>query len=185
MAVEVILKKPVDGLGAEADVVRVKPGFARNFLIPRGIAVVATATSKKQVDQLKKIRAEREARELNDAQELASKLGKLTLTFQMSTGGESSKAKVFGSITAQDLASRLAEQGYEIDKKKIQLPQPIKNLGETSVNLNLGNGIQAKLKVVLVSANGEEAATSAKQAPKKKEKKKEKTAKGSSEAETE
>jgi len=106
MPIEVILKQPVEGLGAEADIVKVKPGYARNFLIPRNIAAVATSASKRQIEELRRKRAEREAQEMNLAQEFAGKLNKATLTFQMQTGGES---KVFDSVTTQDIVTRLKE----------------------------------------------------------------------------
>lgn len=158
MPMEIILKQPVPQLGAEADVVRVKPGYARNYLLPRGLAVLATSASKRQVEELKKKRAEREAQELNEAEELASKLGKLTLTFQMKTGSpEAGAAKVFGSVTAQDIINRLDEMGHKLDKKKITLPQPLKNLGEHLLNVVLGHGVQTKLKVVLAAPTASDA----------------------------
>lgn len=153
MAIEVILKKPVQNLGAEADIVRVKPGYARNYLIPNDIATLATLASKKQIEELKKKRAEREAQELNEAEETAGKLAKLTLTFQMQVGGES---KVFGSVTAQDIIARLAEMGHTLDKKKLGLHQPIKTLGDHILNINLGHGIETKLKIVLAPPTGVE-----------------------------
>ncbi|NJK90711.1 MAG: 50S ribosomal protein L9 [Blastochloris sp.] len=127
MAVEVILKKPVEGLGVEADVVRVKPGYARNFLLPRDLASVATTASKKMVEDLKKRRAEREAAELNAAEEMATALKKVTITFQMEHGDSD---KVFGSVTSQDIAARLEVQGHKVDRKKIDLPRPLKAMGE-------------------------------------------------------
>lgn len=146
MAIEVILKKPVHNLGAEADIVKVKPGFARNYLFPNDIASTATSASKKQVEELKKKRAEREAQELNEAQELAGKLSKLTVTFQMQTGASS---KVFGSVTSNDIVKRLEEMGHTLDKKKLGLSHPIKTLGEHTLEINLGHDIHTKLKIVL------------------------------------
>ncbi|MFZ5806785.1 MAG: 50S ribosomal protein L9 [Verrucomicrobiota bacterium] len=148
MAIEVILKKPVSNLGAEADIVKVKPGYARNYLFPQDIAVMATSASKRQIEELKKKRAEREAQELNEAEETATKLAKLTLTFQMQTGGEE---RVFGSVTAQDIIARLEEMGHKIDKKKLGLPHPLKTLGDHVLNVNFGHGIQTKLKIVLAA----------------------------------
>ncbi|MFH1067762.1 MAG: 50S ribosomal protein L9 [bacterium] len=159
MPMEVILKQPVLELGAEADIVRVKPGYARNYLLPRGLAVLATSASKRQVEELKKKRAEREAQELNEAEALASKLGKLTLTFQMKTASnEAEPSKVFGSVTAQDVIARLEEMGHQLDKKKLALPQPLKNLGEHLLNVQLGHGVQTKLKIVLAAPTASEAA---------------------------
>jgi large subunit ribosomal protein L9 len=147
MAVELILKKPVLGLGQEADVVRVKPGYARNYLLPRDLAAVATQASKKMVEDLKKSRAAREAAELNAAEELATALRKVTITFQMEHGNSSDK--IFGSVTSQDIAARLETQGHRVDRKKIDLPRPLKALGEHEVAISLAMGVQAKLKVVL------------------------------------
>ncbi|MDX6767288.1 MAG: 50S ribosomal protein L9 [Candidatus Methylacidiphilales bacterium] len=145
MALEVILKKPVYGLGAEADLVKVKPGYARNFLIPRGLAVTASDASKKVVEGLKRQRAEREARELNEAQEIATALNKLTLTFPMEAN---ESGKVFGAVTSQDISERLATLGHTIDKKKIAT-KPLKEEGEHEVQVSFGHGVQARLKVVV------------------------------------
>lgn len=145
MALEVILKQPVHGLGAEADLVKVKPGYARNFLIPRGMAVTATAASKKFVEDLKKKRAAREATELNDANEKATALNKVTLTFQMEANEQ---GKIFGAVTSQEIADRLATLGHKIEKKKINT-KPIKDEGEHEVTVTLGHGVSARLKVVL------------------------------------
>ena len=110
---EVILTDNVPGLGAEADVVKVRRGYARNYLLPRGKAYEVTPAALRQLDTLKKKRAEREANELNEAEELARKIGKARLTFTLATG-ESGKA--FGSITAQDIVTRMKnELGLEID----------------------------------------------------------------------
>jgi large subunit ribosomal protein L9 len=146
MAVEVILKKHVLGLGEEADVVRVKPGYARNYLLPRDLAAVATSASKKMVEDLKKSRAAREAAELNAAEEMATALKKVTITFQMEHGNSD---KVFGSVTSQDIAARLEVLGHKVDRKKIDLPRPLKALGEHEVQISLPMSVQAKVKIVL------------------------------------
>src|SRR3982750_932192 len=101
---EVILTENVAGLGAEADMVKVRRGYARNYLLPRGKAYEVTPATMRQLDNLKKKRAEREARELNDAEELTRRISKLKVTFTLATG-ESGKA--FGSVTAQDIMNRL------------------------------------------------------------------------------
>jgi large subunit ribosomal protein L9 len=163
MALEVILKQPVHGLGAEADLVKVKPGYARNFLIPRGLAVTATAASKKFVEDLKRKRAAREAAELNDANEKAKALNKVTLTFQMEANEQ---GKIFGAVTAQDISERLAKLGHDIDKKKIAA-KPIKDEGDHEVTIALGHGVSAKIKVVL-QVNKPEAAAEEEEASKKK-----------------
>jgi large subunit ribosomal protein L9 len=147
MNVEVILKTKVPKLGAEADLVSVRPGYARNYLIPRGYAVLATAASKNQLQLLKKRRAEREAQELNEAQELAQRLSKLRLTFTLV--GQSGQDKVFGSITTQDISDKLKEQGYEIDRKKIILPKPIKDSGDHEVTIQIHPEVTSKILVVV------------------------------------
>jgi large subunit ribosomal protein L9 len=149
--VEIILKKKIEGLGAEADIVTVKPGYARNYLIPRDMAAPATLATKKQVEDLKRKRAEREAEELNKAQEVATQLGRLKLSFTLTAGGDQSK--VFGAVTAQDIADKLKESGYEIDKKKIELAKPIKDSGEHEVVVHLAHGVLAKLDVIVATAS--------------------------------
>jgi len=159
MTVEVILKTKVEGLGAEADVVNVRPGYARNFLFPQGFATTATAASKRQIEELKKKRAEREAQELNDSQELAGKIGKLKLSFVMAAG--SAQSKLFGSVTTQDIADKLKEAGYPVDRKKIEIVKAIKDLGNHEVLIKLHSDIQVKLNVEVVGT--------AKEAPVKEE----------------
>jgi large subunit ribosomal protein L9 len=147
MPVEVILKTKIEGLGSEADVVSVKPGYARNFLIPKDFAAPATLATKRQVEDLKRKRAEREAAELNAAQELAGKLGKLKLVFTLEAG--EGQEKSFGSVTNQDIATKLKEAGYEIDRKKIDLPKPIKDTGDHEVSVKLAPDVQGTLHVTV------------------------------------
>lgn len=147
MPVEVILKTKIEGLGSEADIVSVKPGYARNFLIPKDFAAPATQATKRQVEELRRKRAEREANEMNQAQELAGKLGKLKLVFVLEAG--EGQEKSFGSVTNLDIATKLKEAGYDIDRKKIDLPKPIKDTGDHEVIVKLGSDIQAKLNVTV------------------------------------
>ena len=147
MPVEVILKTKIEGLGSEADIVSVKPGYARNFLIPKDFAAPATNATKRQVEELKRKRAEREANELNEAQELSGKLGKLKLVFVLEAG--EGQEKSFGSVTNLDIATKLKEAGFELDRKKIDLPKPIKDMGEHEVIVKLGSDIQATLHVTV------------------------------------
>jgi large subunit ribosomal protein L9 len=147
MPVEVILKTKIEGLGSEADIVSVKPGYARNFLIPKDFASPATLATKRQIEELRRKRAEREANELNEAQELAGKLGKLKLVFTLEAG--EGQEKSFGSVTNLDIATKLKDAGYDIDRKKIDLPKPIKDTGEHEVIVKLGSEIQATLHVTV------------------------------------
>ncbi len=147
MQTEVILKAKVEGLGAEADLVKVRPGYARNYLIPRGLALPATSAVKHQVEKLKQARAEREARELNEANALATRINRMTLTFQMTAGGEGEK--VFGSVTAHDIVERLAKENVALDRKRLKLPHPIKTTGEHAIEVHLHPDVKASLRVVL------------------------------------
>src|SRR2546428_9243669 len=147
---EIILTENVPGLGAEADVVKVRRGYARNYLLPRGKAYEVTPASLRQLDNLKKKRAEREARELNEAEELSRRIGKLKVTFVLQTG-ESGKA--FGSITAQDIVNRLKNEiGQEIDRHKIVLEHPIKTTGEHEVAIKLHHDVTTQFSFLVKSA---------------------------------
>jgi large subunit ribosomal protein L9 len=147
---EVILTENVPGLGAEADVVKVRRGYARNYLMPRGKAHEVTPASLRQIDALKAKRAEREARELNEAEELARRIGKARITFTLETG---ETGKAFGSVTAQDIVNRLKnELGAEIDRHKIVLDRPIKDTGEHEVAIKLHHDVTAQFVFQVKSA---------------------------------
>lgn len=142
---EVILTAHIPKLGSEADVVRVRKGYARNFLIPRGMAHEVTPATLRMTNSLKARRAEREAKELNEASELGRRLGKLKLSFILETG-ESGKA--FGAITAKDIGDRVkAETGREIDRHRIVLERPIKETGDFNVEVRIHPEVHATLKV--------------------------------------
>jgi len=147
---EILLLKPVDGLGAEGDQVKVRAGFARNFLLPRKIAAPVTVANRKQVESLKKRRAEREAQELQGAQELAKKLEKASVAFAVKTG---EGGKMFGAITVNDLHDKLVQAGISIDKKKIHLHTPVKTLGKHEVKIKLHAEISIDLSFDVVSEN--------------------------------
>src|SRR5881296_1763467 len=161
---ELILTENVPGLGAEADVVKVRRGYARNYLLPRGMAYEVTPAALRQLNALKQKRTEREARELSEAQELARRIGKARFIFTLETG---ETGKAFGSVTAQDIVNRLKnEVGAEIDRHKIVLERPIKDTGEHEVTIKLHHNVTAqfvfqvksadKPKVEAVSAPAEE-----------------------------
>ncbi len=154
---EVILTEKIESLAAEGDVVKVKAGYARNFLIPRGKALEVTPATLKRLSALKTKRAERETKELNEAEELARRINKLKITVELETGEQ---GKAFGSITAADLAERLkAELGAkgEIDRHRIQLEKPIKDTGAHEISIKLHHDVVAKLNVN-VKAKGDDAA---------------------------
>ena len=132
-------------MGVEADVVKVKRGYARNLLIPTGKALEVTPATMRRLNQLKAKRAEREARELNEAQELARRINKLKITLTLETG---ETGKAFGSVTAKDLADKLkAELGIEIDRHRIELERPIKDSGMHEVLIKVYHDVVAKLEV--------------------------------------
>jgi large subunit ribosomal protein L9 len=147
---EIILTENIPGLGAEADVVKVRRGYARNYLLPQGKAYEVTPASVRQLDNLKKKRAEREARELNEAEELSRRIGKLRVIFTLETG---ETGKAFGSITAQDIVTRLKQEtGQEIDRHKVALERPIKDTGEHEVAIKLHHEVTAQFKFDVKSA---------------------------------
>lgn len=153
---QIILTENVPGLGAEADVVKVRRGYARNFLLPHGKAYEVTPAALRQLDNLKKKRAEREAKELNEAEDLARRLNKLRLVFKLETG---ETGKAFGSVTAQDLVTRVKnEAGHDLDRHKLQLEQPIKSTGEHEVQIKLHPDVTATLHLEIKSATAEDAA---------------------------
>lgn len=152
---EVLLVKPVEGLGGEGDQVKVRAGYARNFLLPRKIAVSLNSANKKHVDSLKKRRAEREQSELSGAQELAKKLEKTSLAFAVKTG---EGGKMFGAITAQDIYEKLVASGTEVDKRKIHLHTPVKTIGKHTVKIKLHADVTVEVGFDVVSENPIEAA---------------------------
>ena len=147
---EVLLLKPVEGLGAEGDQVKVRAGYARNFLLPRKVAAPLTVANRKQVEALKKRRSERESQELQGAQERAKKLEKTSIAFAVKTG---EGGKMFGAITSTDLHERLVQSGVEIDKKKIHLHTPVKTLGKHEVKIRLHADVSVDLSFDVVSEN--------------------------------
>ena len=145
---EILLLKPVEGLGGEGDQVRVRAGFARNFLLPRKIAVPVTRANQKHVDALKKRRAERELSELSAAQALAKKLEKTSLAFAVKTG---EGGKLFGAITTADIHAKLTEAGIDLDRKRIHLHTPVKTLGKHEVKIKLHAEVSVEMSFDVVS----------------------------------
>src|SRR3712207_2224494 len=147
---QIILTENIPGLGAEADVVKVKRGFARNFLLPQGKAYEVTKSSLRKLDMLKAKRAEREAKELNDAEEIARRIGKSKMIFTLETG---ETGKAFGSVTANDIATRLKnEVGADIERHRIVLEHPIKSTGEHEISIKLHADVTATMKFTVKSA---------------------------------
>jgi large subunit ribosomal protein L9 len=172
---EILLVQPVEGLGAEGDQVKVRAGYARNFLLPRKIAVPVTRANRKQVDVLRKRRAEREQSELSGAQNLARKLEKTSLAFAVKTG---EGGRMYGAITALDIHEKLAASGFEIDRKKIHLFTPVKTLGKHEVKIRLHPEVSVELPFDVVSENPIEPAATEEPAGAEKTEKRSERAKG-------
>ena len=147
---EVLLIKPVEDLGAEGDQVKVRAGYARNYLLPRGIAVPLTRANRKQIEALKKRRAEREAQELSGAKDIAAKLEKVHVAFAVKTG---EGGKMFGAVTANDIHEKLVQAGVTVDKRRIQLHTPVKTLGQHTVKIKLHADVAVELGFDVVSEN--------------------------------
>jgi large subunit ribosomal protein L9 len=148
MATQLILTSNLPGLGSEGDQVTVADGYARNFLLPKSLALEATPAALKRVESLKLLRTERERKELEEAQELSKKISKLTSSVELA-GGE--KGKVFGSITSADIASGLKSRGFEVDKKAILLDEPIKKTGNFEIPIKLHPQVTATFKLTVTS----------------------------------
>jgi large subunit ribosomal protein L9 len=155
--VQVILQEKIADLGVEADLVSVRRGYARNYLVPKGLALEATRANLRLRNALEKKRAQRESRELDDAQQIASRLRKLKLSLVLSTG---QGGKAFGSITTQDIANAIAgaTDGLEIDRHKIELEKPIKQHGKFTIPIHVHPEVSANLKLEVTSPNAEAAA---------------------------
>ncbi len=144
---EIILRQDYEQLGKMGEVVTVKDGFARNYLIPKGIAYVATKTNKKRFENELQMQNWRKEKEKRAAEEMAKKLETVSCTIPVQVGEEE---KLFGSVTSQNIADALAALGYEVDRRKIQLDEPIKSLGIYSVPIKLHPEVTATVKVWVV-----------------------------------
>ncbi len=154
--VQIILKEKIDGLGAEADTVKVKAGYARNYLVPNGIALEATKSNLGHLKTLKARRAEREAKELAEAESTAAKLKKLNIKLTLQTGAN---GKAFGSVTSTDIHKALAEQPakFNLDRHAILLDKPIKATGKFDVPVRLHAQVTTSLRVTVTAAGVKEA----------------------------
>ena len=144
---EVILREDVQSLGKAGQLVRVKPGYARNFLLPRGLAFEATEGNKKRIDAEARARATKASAEKATSEQLAAELASITVTLRGKAGEE---GKLFGSITSQDIAAALTAQGFTVDKRKLELEHPIKTVGFHSVTVRLHSDVHAEVKVNIV-----------------------------------
>ena len=145
--IEVILREDVKSLGKSGEMVRVKPGYARNFLLPRGLAFEATEGNRKRIAAETRAKGMRNQAERTEAERFAATLGEVTLTL---TGKAGDEGKLFGSITAQDIADALAAQGHQVDRRRIELEHPIKSLGHHTVEVRLHPEVHAEVRVSVV-----------------------------------
>jgi large subunit ribosomal protein L9 len=147
MAIEVILREDVEKLGSRGDLVRVAPGYARNFLLPRRMAVTATDANKKIVEQERQAHLRREAKVVADAQDLAKMMSSVEITIRQKAGDND---QLFGSVTANDISNALERMNYTIDRKKVQLDEPIKSLGDFKVPVRLHRDVTIDIDVHVV-----------------------------------
>jgi large subunit ribosomal protein L9 len=144
--IKVLLKNDVPSLGAGGEVVRVRPGFARNFLLPRGLAVPATAGNLARVDDLKRQVAAQTKQELEVANALAAQISAASASIERAIGEE---GKMYGSVTTKDIEDAFAKAGVKLDRKKIVLAEPIKTIGTFEVPMKLHASVTATLKVTV------------------------------------
>lgn len=144
---EVILREDVKSLGKAGALVRVKPGYARNFLLPHGLAYEATPGNKKRIEAESKARLARASQDRAEAESQAARLAAVAVTISARAGEGD---RLFGSITTQDIADRLAQAGHPVDKRRIELDHPIKQLGEHSIAIRLHPEVHATVRVTVV-----------------------------------
>ena len=146
--IEVILREDVKTLGRAGEMVRVKPGYARNYLLPQGLAYEATEGNRKRIAGESRARASRDQAEKVQAEQVATTLSAVTLNLSGKAGEE---GKLFGSITSQDVADALARAGHTVDKRRIELDHPIKTIGDHAVRIRLHPEVHAELRVSVVA----------------------------------
>jgi large subunit ribosomal protein L9 len=141
---QIILQEDIDKLGHRGDVVTVKPGYARNFLLPRKLAIAATTGNMKALERIRGALAKKTATELEAAQKQAALLNGVSLAFKRKTGEND---QMFGSVTPADIAEGLAAQGFKIEKRQVQISDPLKALGEYSVTIKVFRDVTAEVKI--------------------------------------
>ena len=143
---EVILKEDVPKLGSRGDVVRVAEGYGRNFLLPKKLAIEASAANKAVIEQMKAAAVRRSAKEKEQAEQLAKQFDGLSVSFQRRAGEQD---QLFGSVTSGDIAEALEKKGFNLDRRKVQLHEPLKTLGEFTVPIKLHKDVTTHLRVVI------------------------------------
>jgi large subunit ribosomal protein L9 len=149
---QIILTEDIDNLGRSGEVVNVKPGYGRNYLIPRGLAVLATPKNLARIDHEKRVIDARNQKLMKDAEAVKSRVEQLSINIARSVGAGD---KLYGSVGARDIADAVAAQGVTIDHRKIQLAEPIRALGMFEIDVKLARDVVAKLKVWVVAKEGE------------------------------
>lgn len=144
---EVILREEIDNLGRRGDVVKVAPGYARNYLLPKRLAVAANESNKKIVEQEKQAYLRRESKEIGDANDLAKMMAAVEVTIAQKAGEND---QLFGSVTSQDISAALERAGYTIDRRKVNLAEPIKALGDYKVTVKLHREVSVELPVHVI-----------------------------------
>ena len=144
---KVILQSDVDNLGSVGDVVTVADGYGRNFLIPRGLALLADESNVKRLEHQKRVTAHRRSRLEGEATELAGRLAETAISLKRAAGEED---KLFGSVTNRDIADALKDEGFDIDRRNIVLDEPIRNIGVFTVPIKVGMGVDASVKVYVI-----------------------------------
>ena len=145
---EVILREHVDNLGRRGDVVKVTPGYARNYLLPRKLALAVTENNKRQIEREKKLAEARDMEEKAAAEAVASRLTAIDVQIARRVGENDT---LYGSVTSQDIAQSLKDKGFDIDKRKIVLSEPLKALGETTVPVKIHRDVTAQVRVKVVA----------------------------------
>ena len=143
---KVILKQDVKGTGKKGEIIDVSDGYAKNFLLKKGLAEIASSVAVNSLKLQKEAEERRRAEEIREIKELAAKINKTSVTVTIKCG---ENGKVFGSVTSKEIASRLSELGYELDKKTILLKEPLKTVGEYPVEIRFMEGVSAKITVVV------------------------------------
>lgn len=143
---EVILREDLDNVGTRGSVVKVADGYARNYLLPKKLAVLATDANRKIIEQEREAYLRREAKAQSDAQDLAKLMADITLTFRHRVG---ENEQLFGSVTAKDIADALEAKKFHIERRKVQLEEPIRTLGEHAVNIRLHREVTIPIKVIV------------------------------------
>jgi len=144
--VRVVLREDVQHLGSVGELVRVRAGYARNFLLPRGKAALATAGSVRQIEEAKKQAIARAAKLKSSAEAQATQLNGVSITIARQAGEGD---RLYGSVTSKDVAAALKEKGYDVDKRDLVMPEHIREVGEHDVTVKLGSGVDAKIKLVV------------------------------------